>query len=396
MKIASVETFSCDAGWRNYNFLKIATESGLVGWSEYDEHYSSPGLTGVIRRFGERIIGSRATDHERIYTALFASIRPVPYGLSAEALGAIENALLDIKARSLNVPSYELFGGKHRDEIPVYWSHCATWRISQPAHYASPITDLEGVRKAGRDARLAGFKAAKTNLFLRTDEGVRQWLAGFGSPHKPGLNIDRPLIENVRQHLEALREGAGPDVALMIDFNFNARTEGVLHLMRALDEFDFQWIELDLPNPEALAYIRQQSRHPIASLETLFGIRQFLPYFKAQSVDVAIIDVVWNGVWQGLKIANTAEAFDVNIAPHNFYSHLATMMNVHFAAAVPNLRIMEHDVDRLAWDDELFTEAPVISDGCIKVPDSPGWGCEPIESALKAHPPKSRPGQLVL
>jgi L-alanine-DL-glutamate epimerase-like enolase superfamily enzyme len=52
-------------------------------------------------------------------------------------------------------------------------------------------------------------------------------------------------------------------------------------------------------------------------------------------MDVAIIDSVWNGVWQSMKIANTAEAFDVNTAPHNFYSHLATM-NPRFAAAVPN------------------------------------------------------------
>lgn len=394
MKIAAVETFACDAGWRNYNYLKITTESGLVGWSEHDEYYGPPGLTQVIERYGQRIIGSRATDHERIYSSLASTIRAAPYGLSAEALGAIENALLDIKAKALGIPCYELFGGKHRDEIPIYWSHCATYRIGHPTHYASPITDFEGVRKAGSDARSAGFKAAKTNLFLQTENGPRQWMAGFGLPYEPGLNISRELIAGTRAHLEALKAGAGPDVALMIDFNFNARTEGVLSLIRGLDDFDFQWIELDLYNPEALAHIRQQSRSPIASLETLFGVRQFLPYFQAQAVDVAIIDVVWNGVWQGLKIANTADAFDVNIAPHNFYSHLATMMNVHFAAAVPNLRIMEHDVDRLAWDDELFSGAPVIRDGAIEVPDRPGWGCEPIEAALRAHPPKVRAGYL--
>jgi L-alanine-DL-glutamate epimerase-like enolase superfamily enzyme len=117
-------------------------------------------------------------------------------------------------------------------------------------------------------------------------------------------------------------------------------------------------------------------------------VRQFLPYFQEQSMDVAIIDAVWNGVWQAMKIANTAEAFDVNIAPHNFYSHLATMMNTHFAAAVPNLRIMEHDVDRLPWDDELFTRAPEIEDGHIIVPQVPGWGTEPNEEAMRDRPPK--------
>jgi galactonate dehydratase len=89
-----------------------------------------------------------------------------------------------------------------------------------------------------------------------------------------------------------------------------------------------------------------------------------------------------------------AEAHEVNIAPHNFYGHLASFMNVHFAAAVPNLRIMEIDVDRLAWDSELFTHAPEFVDGHFAVPDRPGWGTEPIEEALRAHPPKSAGGLM--
>jgi len=103
-------------------------------------------------------------------------------------------------------------------------------------------------------------------------------------------------------------------------------------------------------------------------------------------MDVAIIDAVWNGVWQSMKIANAAEAWEVNVAPHNFYGHLSSFMNIHFAAAVPNLRIMEIDIDRLPWDDELFSHKPEFEDGHIVVPDRPGWGCDPIEEALEAHP----------
>ncbi|MNM68531.1 putative isomerase YitF [compost metagenome] len=204
------------------------------------------------------------------------------------------------------------------------------------------------------------------------------------------------MLRNLRAHLEALRDGAGPDVDILVDLNFNARTEGYLSLIKAISDFDLFWVELDIYNPEAMAYIRQRSHAPIAACETLFGIRQFLPYFQAQSMDVAIIDAVWNGVWQAMKIANVADAFDVNIAPHNFYSHLSTMMNVHFAAAVPNLRVMEVDVDRLAWDDHLFTRNPEIVNGAIQVPDAPGWGCDPIEDALRAHPPKVRRSHLGL
>ena len=66
------------------------------------------------------------------------------------------------------------------------------------------------------------------------------------------------------------------------------------------------------------------------------------------------------------------------------------MMNAHFSAAVPNLRIMETDIDRLAWDHELFTHLPEIVDGHLIIPDRPGWGTEPNEEGLRAHPPKNK------
>src|SRR5690606_16777636 len=91
MKIKHVETLSCDAGWRNYSFLKIVTDSGIVGWSEFDEAYSPPGLSAVIARYADRLTGMSVFDHELIYGTLAATARPAPYGLSAEAFGAIEN-----------------------------------------------------------------------------------------------------------------------------------------------------------------------------------------------------------------------------------------------------------------------------------------------------------------
>jgi L-alanine-DL-glutamate epimerase-like enolase superfamily enzyme len=70
------------------------------------------------------------------------------------------------------------------------------------------------------------------------------------------------------------------------------------------------------------------------------------------------------------------------------------MMNAHFSAAVPNLRIMEIDIDRLAWDHELFTNVPVIEDGHLIIGDAPGWGTEPNEEAIRARPPKGTQGLL--
>ena len=393
MKVTALETLHCDAGWRNYHFLKLSTDEGIVGWSEYDEGFGSPGVTTVIERMSARVVGQDVSAHERIHAELYCYTRPAAGGVVAEGLGAIENALLDAKAKALGVPCYELLGGKVRDRIRLYWSHCATWRINQPDYYPPAITHLDGVKAMGEEVRQKGFTALKTNTFDYDANGKPTgYRPGFGIPFEPGLNIERKQLRDLRTHLEAMRDGAGPDVDILLDLNFNMKTEGYLKILREIADLDMFWIEIDSYNPAALAYIRDHSPHPISSCETLLGLREFLPYFNAQSMDVAIVDAVWNGVWQSMKIAAAAEAHEVNVAPHNFYGHLSTMMNVHFAAAVPNLRIMEIDIDRLAWDDEIYTNVPPIEDGYMIVPDTPGWGTEPNEDAVRERPAKGNAG----
>ncbi|MSQ59697.1 MAG: mandelate racemase/muconate lactonizing enzyme family protein [Betaproteobacteria bacterium] len=396
MKVKSIETLACDAGWRNYHFVKLTTDTGIVGWSEFDEGFGAPGVGTVIERLSPKVIGKEAGEHERIYAELHCATRPAAGGLIALAMGAIENALLDAKAKGLGVPVYDLLGGKIRDRIRVYWSHCATWRISHPTLFKPAITDLDGVKALGREVREKGFTALKTNIFIYDDNkrNVKGWRPGFGVPFAPELNVERHVLRNLVMHLEAMRDGAGPEVDILLDLNFNAKTEGYIKILRAIEKLGIFWVEIDSFSPEALGYIRRQSPHPISSCETLLGLQEFLPYFREQAMDVAIIDIPWNGVWQSMKIAACAEAHEVNVAPHNFYGHLCTMMNAHFSAAVPNLRIMETDIDRLPWDHELFTHVPEFVDGHLVMPDRPGWGTEPNEEGIRAHPPKGATGLL--
>ena len=386
MKIDRLETRHCDAGWRNYHFAKVTTADGVIGWSEYDEDFGSPGITATIERLAPSLLGQDLGNHERIFTELFCKLRPAVDGATGQAFAAIENALLDAKAKTLGVPCYALFGGKVRDRIRLYWSHCATWRINHPKFYPPAIRDLAGVEAIGAEVKQRGFTALKTNIFEFGDGTVRGWRPGFGTPFEPGRNMERSTLQQLRSHLEAMRAGAGPDIDILLDLNFNCATEGYLKVLRELRDFGLFWAEIDTRNPRALQHIRQQSPCPVSSCETLMGLRNFLPFFQQEAVDVAIIDAVWNGIWQSLKIAACAEAYEVNVAPHNFYGHLATMMNAHFVAAVPNLRIMEIDIDRLSWDADVFTHVPPIEDGHLVVPDRPGWGTEPNEDALLEHP----------
>lgn len=391
MRIDSVETLYADAGWRDFAFVKITADNGLVGYSEYQEGFGSPGVSTAINTLAPQLRGRDALAHEPLYWHLYAATRPAAGGVIAQGLGAIENALLDLKAKHLGVPCYELLGGRVRDRIRLYWSHCGTWRVNHPEVYElEPLRSLDQVVALGREVVDRGFGALKTNLF-RFDLDPPGWTPGFNRPAGyPELNAEKPLLRDLRDQLAAFREGAGPEMDILLDTNFNYKTEGYRKIMRIADEFDLFWLELDSYDARAVASIRQVGATPLASCETLIGIREFRPFFDAGAVDVAIIDAVWNGVWQSMKIAALAETHEVNIAPHNFYGHLSTMMNAHFVAAVPNFRIMEIDIDNVPWQDALFTHAPEIVDGHLILPDRPGWGTEPDEAGLAQHPPRAK------
>jgi galactonate dehydratase len=322
---------------------------------------------------------------------LTSKARLVRGGLAQQAIGTIGNALLDVKARALGVPVYELFGGPVRAAVPLYWSHCGVYRVRHAATIGvDPITTLDDLTLMGTEVARRGFHALKTNILNLKGAVPGLWLPAYGVGDTwPGLNVEREVIGWAHDQLSALRSGAGPDVDLLLDISWNFTLESVTRLARALADLDLLWLETDTLQAEGLANVRRAAPMPIASLEAMYGKEQYRPFLEARAVDVSIIDVPWNGFLESLKIAHLAAAFGVNIAPHNFCGHLATMMSAHLCAVVPNFRIMEIEVDDVPWKDEMFTETPVIEDGKLVLPAGPGWGIEVNEDCVRAHPPRS-------
>ena len=392
MKITRIVDLHADAGWRVFSFLKVETDTGVVGWSEYNESYGSKGLTGVILKLAETLIGKDPRPVERITADLYAKTRQAPGGLIQQAIAAIENALVDVKAKALGVPVCEMLGGPVRNQLRLYWSHCGTYRL----HHAelmglAPVRNLDDIRKLGQHVRERGFTALKTNIFLFDAAGAELYMPGFvRSPGGPELNPSLRVEEALDKQLAAFRDGTGTDIEFLLDLNFNFKTEGYIRLVRALEQRQHRlmWVEIDSFDPRALALIRRSFTTPLASCESLFGRRQFKDYLERYSMDVGIVDLPWNGILESMKIAAMAEAYEVNCAPHNFYGHMSTLMSAHFCAAIPNFRIMEIDIDDVPWKDDLVTEPPRIENGHLIVPTRPGWGADVNEAAVRKHAPK--------
>jgi L-alanine-DL-glutamate epimerase-like enolase superfamily enzyme len=250
------------------------------------------------------------------------------------------------------------------------------------------VRSLEDLKQLGKDVKNAGYKGLKTNIFSFGETPILEMQGFAGKSGWPELNVDSHIIDALKKQIDALRSGAGDDMNIHLDLNFNFKTEGYLQITRALDDLKLAWFEIDLYHPEGLRRIRDANNTPIASCESLFGIREFRPFFENASMDVAIIDIPWNGIWLGMKIAAMAEAYETNVAPHNFYGNLSTLMSAHFCAAVPNFRVMEIDPDDVPWKDDILTWKPEIINGDLIVPNKPGWGAELNEEIFKMHPPK--------
>lgn len=391
MKVKAFETLQCDAGWRIFSFLKIETDVGITGWSEFNESFGSPGLRGAIETLMQPVIGMDPHQIELVNAVLGSRSVQSRGGIARQAIGAIENALLDIKGKDLGVPVYQLFGGALRDRLPVYWSHCGSYRLRNPDILGvKPVRTYDDIAEVGAEVRAKGFRALKTNTALEVGDHVEQYRPGFlvgrGFPER---NWDRHIARSALKTIEAFRAGAGEEMGIMLDLNFHFRTEGFRWVGDALGDLDLTWLELDIHDANALALLRRDLRCPLASGETLLERRDFKPYFEKDAMDVAIVDVIWNGFNESLKIAAMADAYDVNVAPHNFYGHLASAISAHFSAAVPNFRIMETDIDSVPWRDEYVMTPPVIENGDFLLPKGPGWGIEVNEAAIRARPPKA-------
>ena len=393
MKIATLEDLHADGGWRTFSFLKVTTDCGLTGWSEYSECGWNRGLTAVIRNLGQVTIGQDPRAFAKISASLVAQTRMAPGGLNQQAIATIENACIDLAARSVGLPVYALFGGPLRDGIPVYWSHCGSFRavhgeLFQKLLGTPPLRSLGDITELGKEAVRRGFKAVKTNPVMFAADGPHMLNPGF-SPLELDFRhtADNTVIDAIAEQLGAFRDGLGRDAGLLLDLNFGFRPESLRRIARAIEAYRLDWLEIDLHDPAALATVRRETNVPIASLEAIYGRRGYKPYFDACATDIAIVDIPWNGLAEAVRIAAMAETYEINTAPHNFTGPLCNLMSAHYCAAVPNVRMMELEVDDVPWKESLVSNPGTVEDGNYVIPDGPGWGAEVVESAVAEHPP---------
>jgi len=159
-----------------------------------------------------------------------------------------------------------------------------------------------------------------------------------------------------------------------------------------LAPFDPEWIEEPIPpyNPAGLRRVRQATNLSIATGERIHVLGDFAPLFEGGLVDIVQADLTHFGGFTGLKkLAGWAEAYDLQLAPHNVCGPIGTAANVHFAIATSNYKTLEFFNDFAdPWLSELVDGGPELNPetGSFTVPTQPGLGVRLNREACAQHP----------
>ena len=387
MRIVDVQPLVCDAGWRPWIFVRITTDTGIVGYGECSDNRSPRAVLGCIEDLKSLVVGRDPHHIEMIYWDLYRATRHSVGGVVQKGIAGIDLALWDIKAKDLGVPVYTLLGGPTRDKVRLYWTHFGTYRISHREHLdVPPIRSLEDLAELAESVAEQGFSALKTNAIVIGEQAqvIGQGFGGAGGT--TDRNLDRSMLRSLQALVGTIRDAAPEDMDIAIDLNFNFTTEGYVQLVKALEPYELAWVELDTYDPQALLEVRQSTRTPICSGESLYTTRGYRPYLERHAMDIAMLDVPWNGLTPARKVADMAETYEINVCPHNYYSHLSTLISAHLCACVPNVRIMEIEMDDVAWKDDIVTERPIIENGHLLIPSGVGWGADLDEAEIARHP----------
>ena len=384
MKITDVEIFVVDGGRRPWLFSAVRTDAGVTGYGEFGSGVAARALVGLVEDLKPLVIGADPEAVEKLYFDLYRHLRAMPGGIAQMGIAGIELACWDIKGKALGVPVNNLVGGPYRSEQRVYWSHLASARAGDPALAPDkPLRDWDAVAAAALEAPAAGYDAFKTNILWPGDPPRAISQSRDGRSHDQ--RADTEIVRNAKKQISTMREAVGDDVDILLDINYNFKTEGAIRLARTLEPYNLFWIEHDNEDPEALAQIKASTSTPLCSGEQRFSVREYLPYLELRAMDTVKVDVQWQGFAPSKKVADVAETCELNIAPHNPASELASFQSVHLCASVSNVRIMESDPEGVPWRFDLFTERPRVANGRMAVPTAPGWGCDLIEDAARKH-----------
>jgi galactonate dehydratase len=294
-------------------------------------------------------------------------------GVYVAVLSAVETALWDLAGKALDVPVYQLLGGKFRDRIRVYMD---------TALYQSRLPMPEDFAASAREAVEMGMTAVKFDLDQANDPNRYDQYNWTASPGELQRMVDQ---------MTAAREAVGPNIDICADMHGRYDLPTGKRVAQLMEPLNLMWLEEPVPaeNIDAYKQINDSSNTPICAGENLYLGHEFRRALEIGAVDIIMPDLQKaGGLGEGQRIANHANLYYTPFAPHMVASFLGAMASAHVCASVPNFMILEWQIyfhREAMWDEIVSYDGPKVVDGHIPLSEKPGIGVEINEEGMRAY-----------
>jgi L-alanine-DL-glutamate epimerase-like enolase superfamily enzyme len=310
--------------------VRIETDRGIVGWGEAKAGVGSAascaGLTAIIKHdFAPLLLGQDARDITRLW---------------------------DILGKSLDVPVWQLLGGRRAERMPAYAS--GGWADA-----------------AGIGAQLQGY----------IDKG------GFGAVKmRVGVMDGTPVRSAAR--VRAARAALGPDVGLACDAHGSWTVADAKVFARLVEDCNLMWFEEPVSGDDkaGMAEVRASSSVPISAGESEFVRHDFRELAERRAADILQPDLaIAGGITEAVRIGAIASAFNLRLAPHLWSGAPAFAAGLAVAASSSAGFILEYSLGSNPMLHELIEESFPVKGGLVEIPERPGLGITVREDFVRRH-----------
>jgi L-alanine-DL-glutamate epimerase-like enolase superfamily enzyme len=366
--------------------IRIDTNQGISGYGEVRDG----GSQRYALMLKSRLLGENPCNVEKV----FKKIKQFGHhGRQAGGVCGVEMAMWDLAGKAFGVPVYQMLGGKFRDKVRLYTD---TDQSDDPEIFAQRMKD----------------RVDKGYTFLKMDFGIGmiQHIPGtlvgtqpFGDLRKndpskesyrmtkhpfTGIQITDKGLEEIVKWVHAVRAAVGYEIPLAADHFGHMGVNSCIRLGKALEKYQLAWLEDMVPwqYTDGWKEITRALETPTLTGEDIYLKEEFIKLIDARAVDMVQPDLASaGGILETKKIGDYAEEHGVAMAMHFAGSPISMMANVHCAAATQNFVALEHHSVDVPWWEDLVTglPKPLVKDGFIQVPDTPGLGIELNEKEVK-------------
>jgi len=384
LHITAIKAYPAWVGHRNQLLVKIETNEGIYGWGESGLSGRELAVVGAINHLREFLIGRDPMQIGWLWQEIYRSQYFEGGRVLQAALSAIDIALHDLVAKALNIPVYQLLGGKQRDRIPCF----ATTGGDTIEALIEKVQLLIGL---GWQCIRVGPAAGKATA--RIDKRAVPESQNTSAEADEALIFEpRESLGVTAEWLTQLREAVGPTPVLGIDYHHRLSVAEAASFCQRMPSGTLDFLEEPIRDetPEAYESLRTMTPIPFAIGEEFASKWQFLPYIERGITNYARIDVCnVGGLTESMKVAGWCEAHYIDMMPHNPLGPICTAATVHYAAAVANFSWLEmRATPGEEWrgtNDEIFPNQLKLDGSSIQVPETPGLGVEVNEEYISAQ-----------